>query len=146
MAGALMFGVVVLFVGEACRTGRMTLGGQTLWPGNSVSFGYFAIVIGLWFSAAGLMQLIRPARLLLEPAGLAYVGAWWRRHWHWRDVGEFTVEEVGRGAKAIRFDAPVALNRPIMPLGDARATIPGGWQASIEEICGELNAARAKWR
>jgi len=146
MAGAFVFSVGILTFGEAYRTGHLVLGRYSSWAGGSVSFGYFAVALGLWFCAASLSQLVQPARLILDPLGLTYAGPWWQRQWRWADVGEFTVEEVLRGAKFIKFEVSGGPANALGALrGDPRATINGGWPLPLDQVCRELNAARIRW-
>jgi hypothetical protein len=148
MSAYFLFSAGILTLGEAYRTGRLVLSQSTKWPGDGVSLGYFVVAVGLWFCAASLSQLIQPARLVIEPHGLTYMGPWWRREWRWADVGEFKIDEMMRGAKCIKFD--VIGDRGSTTLKalrkDTRAMINRGWPLPLDEICGELNAARVHWR
>jgi|GEM_PF-5334515 len=92
------------------------------------------------FALFGVAQLVRPARLVLEPEGLTYIWLWRRRTWVWREVGPFAVEEATRQVRIIRFDAPSGF-----PGRRSRQTISAGWKVGIEQVCEGLNAARTRW-
>jgi hypothetical protein len=145
MAGLFLITLGMMVFGEACRNGSLTLGRYTRWPGDSVSFGYFCLAVSVWFACAALMQLIQPARLILSPTELVYIGPWWKRRWAWRDLGEFVIERENR-AREIRFVAPArgpGLRWTVS--ADPRERIPGLWEINLVQVRDRLNEARGRW-
>jgi len=115
-------------------------------PGSARAISLLCIAVFGVFALMGVGQLLRPARLVLDAAGLTYEGLWWQRSWAWRDVGEFVVERGAR-QKALRFSVdPSVASGSVWTGGGPRPMIGGGWRVGLDEVCKELNAARERWR
>lgn len=104
--------------------------------------GFLSIAFFGAATLAAIVQLFRPAKLVIGPDGLTYVHMSGRKAWRWSAVGPFRVE--GRSSsRMIRFDVTSPTRQSALA---ARPAIPGGWRESIENVCYRLNEARNRWQ
>lgn len=102
---------------------------------------------GIFFALctpAFVAMLFRPLRLRLDPEGFTLSGGLNQtpKKTEWRDVGDFYVTPLGRGAKMVAFKY---LEGAVVPFGGALGSsgiIPGVWPDGPESLAERLNDYR----
>ncbi len=94
-----------------------------------------------------IVDLIRPARLVLNRRGLTQSRLWGRRRWSWDEIGDFRVAPRGMG-RCVVFDFQGGcggrLEAQDAPLG-ADALLAGGWELAPHRLATLLNQAKLRW-
>lgn len=85
----------------------------------------------------GIVQLVRPTRLILAPEGLQYSILGIDRHWAWQEVSGFRVVRV-RSGRAIVFDVS-------RPKGAASFAFPAFFSLPAAALAALLQEARHRW-
>jgi len=106
------------------------------------------IILGGAIVTLLIVDLIRPARLVLDWRGLTQSRLWGRRRWSWDEIGDFRVAPRGVG-RCIAFDFPGGrgdggLAAQDAPLG-ADAFLAGGWELAPHRLASLLNQAKQHW-
>ena len=119
-------GVIALIAAAVCAT-------QARFRFTGLPLG----VVGFIVLLVGIVQLVRPTRLILAPEGLQYSILGIDRHWAWHEVSRFHVVRV-RSGKAIVFDVSRSN-------GSASFAFPGFFSLPAAALAALLQEARDRW-
>ncbi len=108
-----------------------------------LSVGFFGFCL-----AIGIVAIIRPARLTIEPSGLAFSSVFRARRWAWAELQDIqltrqysndviSIQTRTASGVAGRLQAGVGVFN--------NGGIPGGWPVSTQELYGLLVDAKARW-
>ncbi|WCM25934.1 hypothetical protein NDN01_18155 [Sphingomonas sp. QA11] len=93
--------------------------------------------VGLFVFLFGILQVVRPPKLMLEPAGLHYSILGIHRSWPWQTVSSFRVAHI-RSGEAIVFDVAY-------PDRSGTFAIPAFFSMRPGPLADLLNDARSQW-
>ncbi|WP_037493776.1 hypothetical protein [Sphingomonas sp. PAMC 26605] len=92
--------------------------------------------IGMAVLLLGVLQIVRPTTMVLEPAGLHYSILGIDRFWPWEDISGFRVVRI-RSGRAIVFDVAQPRSRTF--------AIPGFFVIRPIPLAGLLQHAQCRW-
>lgn len=129
LVGCLIFVAISLFAEQS---------GDTNW--KLQAGGIFFALCALAFVA----MLLRPHRLRLDPEGFTLSGGLTRTPTmiEWRDVGDFHVRPLSRGAKMVAFKYAEGAGVPFGGALGKSGGIPGVWPHGPETLVNRLNDYR----